>query len=166
VLGLASLIKTAGLSHTINIVGQVPIGHEPYFQQLRDQASGLPVVWSQNLSDAQVAQVLNRSSVAYLPYPDGASDRRTTLKSAMAAGLAIITNQGAHTNPGVANSVHLSSNPQEALQGIQRLFENAEMRETLSKRAIEYSRRFSWQRIARLHLKIYSAVAPAAKSTF
>ena len=158
VIQLASLIKGAGFPYSVNIVGQVPVGREGYFQQLRNQAADLPVVWNQNLADEQVAQVLNQSSVAYLPYPDGASDRRTSLKSALAAGLAVITNRGEHTSPSLAKSVLLSATPQEALSNLQILFSDSSVREALSLRAIDYSHRFSWERIARLHMKVYRSV--------
>jgi glycosyltransferase involved in cell wall biosynthesis len=159
VLELAELMKKAQQPFTINIVGQVPNGHEVYFDHLRSKALNLPIEWHLGESDEQVARRLNQSSVAYLPYPDGASDRRTTLKSAISAGLAVITNQGLHTNSALANSVLLTRNPQEALVAIQHLFTDQDAREDLSQRAVKYSRRYSWARIARLHLKVYRSVS-------
>jgi glycosyltransferase involved in cell wall biosynthesis len=158
VIQLASLIKTGGLPYTVNIVGQVPVGQEGYFQQLRNQAAELPVVWNQDLTDWQVAQALNRSSAAYLPYPDGASDRRTSLKSALAAGLAVVTNRGEHTSSSLAKSVLLGATPQEALSCLQMLFNDTSARNALSMRAIQYSHRFSWERIGRLHVEVYQSV--------
>jgi glycosyltransferase involved in cell wall biosynthesis len=160
VIQLASLIKAKGFPYSVNIVGQVPVGHEAYFQQLRNQAAELPVVWNQDLTDDQVAQVLNRSSVAYLPYPDGASDRRTSLKSALSAGLAVITNRGEHTSSSLAKSVLLSANPSEALSCLHVLFRDIDAREALSARAVQYSHRYSWERIAKLHLRVYRSVYP------
>lgn len=158
VLELARLIKASGLSHKISIIGKVPSRHSDYWQRLRNESSGLPITWEANLSDEGVARRLSESAIAYLPYPDGASDRRTTLKAALLAGMAVISNRGEHTSHALERAVRLCPTPTEALLTVRELCERPEDRLEMCRRAVHYSSSYSWERIAKRHIRVYKSV--------
>ncbi len=165
VLELAVLIKTSALPLEIHIVGQVPSRHTNYFSDLRAKAHDLPVVWHQGLSRERVAERLARSWIAYLPYPDGASDRRTSLRSTLLNGLAVITTKGTDTPSALDNIVRFCSSPRHALCAIRELVEDRQQLSAMSAKAISYSRQFSWERIAQQHLEIYSSALGLSATT-
>ena len=95
VLRLAEVIKKAGSGLRVRIVGKPSAGHEVYFEELRRRSKYLPIVWETNLDDEQVATLLASCAVGYLPFPDGASERRSSLKAMLANGIAVVTTRGA-----------------------------------------------------------------------
>jgi hypothetical protein len=103
----------------------------------------------------QVANRLASSAIAYLPYPDGASDRRTTLKAMLINGVAVITTRGSQTPGGLGDLVKFCKSPDEALRIALSLIESPEERTTLADKGRDYGRQFTWQHIAELHSKIY-----------
>jgi len=158
VLELGALIKTAELPLTIRVIGGVPLKHVAYFDELRLKGTGLPIIWDRDLSEEQIAERLARASIAYLPYADGASERRTTLKAALLSGLAVITTRGPHVPSDLAGVVRFCRSPEEALAAVCSLVESPEEISKMAVKATEYGRGFTWERIAKLHLEVYSSV--------
>ena len=78
------------------IMGSVPGAHQGYMRSLRSACS--PAVdWALDLSFADVAETLAASFAAYLPFPDGASERRGSLLAALANGLPVLSTFGSAT---------------------------------------------------------------------
>jgi len=158
VLELGNLIRLAGLPLIVRIIGGVLPNHAAYFDQLKVKATGLPIIWDCDLSEEQVAKKLAESSIAYLPYSDGASERRGTLKAALLGGLAVITTRGPHTPRDLEGVVRFCRNPEEALAAARSLIESPEETSIMARRAVEYGQRYTWERIAKLHLEVYESV--------
>jgi glycosyltransferase involved in cell wall biosynthesis len=164
VFELAALIKAAELPLMVRIVGGVPVKHLAYFEQLRLKSLGLPVIWDRDLSDEQVAERLAGTSIAYLPYWDGASERRTTLKAALQSGMAVITTRGRHTPENLLTAVRFSRNPEDALAQILSLIANSEETSRLRANAMQYAQQYSWESIAKSHLEVYQSVLNSRSS--
>jgi glycosyltransferase involved in cell wall biosynthesis len=158
VLELGRLIKLGGLPLAVRIIGRVPPRHVGYFSDLRAKAAGLPIVWDCDLSEQQIAQKLAESAIGYFPYPDGASERRGTLKAALAGGLAVITTRGPHTPHDLQEVVIFCQNPAEALNAVRSLIANPEKRSMMAKQAARYGEAYKWERIADLHAQVYRSV--------
>ncbi len=158
VLELAKLIKLAGLSLIIRVIGRVPDRYEAYFEELLSKATGLPIIWDRALNEEQVAERLASTSIAYLPYWDGASDRRTTLRAALLNGLAVITTRGPQTPRDLGRVVRFCQNSKETLAEIASLIRNPEEISRMRTKAVQYGERYSWESIAKLHLEIYHSV--------
>ncbi|HEX7023097.1 MAG TPA: hypothetical protein VF171_09590, partial [Trueperaceae bacterium] len=62
--------------YRFRIVGGVRDNQRPYLDTLQRAAAGLPITWSLNLTEREVAEVLSRARLGYLPFPDGLSERR------------------------------------------------------------------------------------------
>jgi glycosyltransferase involved in cell wall biosynthesis len=157
-LEFANLIRLAGLPLIVRVVGRVSLKHAAYFDQLRLKATGLPIVWDSNLGEAQIAERLAGAAIAYLPYMDGASERRTTLKSALLSGLAVVTTRGPHTPRDLEGVVRFCRSPEEALAEVRSLLASPEERTKMTVKAVEYGQRFTWENIAKQHLEVYHSL--------
>ncbi len=158
VLELAKFIQSTGVALRIRIIGKPPEKHFSYFEALRAAASSLPVMWEHNLTEEQVSRTLASSSVAYLPFPDGASERRATLKAALANGVAVVTTRGRHTPSSLEGAVRFCRSPADALVAVCSLIENPHERAALVTKGYEYVRPFTWERIAELHSIVYAKI--------
>jgi len=158
VIALGELVKASGLSFRIRIIGSCPREHAAYFEELKSKTSTLPIIWENELSENQVAKRLASSSIAYLPYPDGVSERRASFKAALLNGVAVITTRGQHTPSTLEGLVSFCANPEEALVAVRSLIGDAEQRTKLALRACAYARQFSWDSIAEAHLTLYRNV--------
>jgi glycosyltransferase involved in cell wall biosynthesis len=106
-----------------------------------------------------VAEVLARAQVAYLPFPDGASHRRTSLIAALSHGAAIVTTRGLQTPPELGDVVEFASTPADAFTAITGLLGDEERRRKLSTAALRYATLFSWDSIAKEHIRLYDSLA-------
>ena len=139
----------------VRIVGRSPAQQAAYLPGVQGQAAALPVIWDPDLSAEAIADRLARATVAYLPFPDGASERRTTLLAALANGLPVITTKGRFTPPGLEGAVWFCSSPGEAVAAAQALIQAPVLREELAARGRQYAGKFSWESIARSHIALY-----------
>jgi glycosyltransferase involved in cell wall biosynthesis len=158
VVELSRLIKSAGLSLKVRMIGKTPLRHVDYLERLRSETRHLPIIWDLDLSEEQVAERLADASLAYLPYPDGASERRTTLKAALLNGVAVLTTGSSQTPHSLARAVKFCATAEEALAVIGHLIQHPEEMETLATSAADYGKRYTWERIAELHLQVYQGV--------
>jgi glycosyltransferase involved in cell wall biosynthesis len=164
VITLGELVKASGLSFRIRIVGTSHHRYAAYFEELKSRASNLPIIWDLELGEREVAKRLASSSIAYLPYPDGASERRASLKAALLNGVTVITTRGQHTPSSFKELVTFCENPKEALAAAQFLFGNPVQRARLADRGRGYARQFSWESVAQAHLALYQRSMNAAPS--
>jgi glycosyltransferase involved in cell wall biosynthesis len=164
VIALAELVKASGLSFRIRIMGSCPLKHAAYFEALKSKTSTLPIIWDNEHSEQQVAKRLASSSIAYLPYPDGVSERRATFKAALLNGVTVITTRGQHTPSSLEGLVSFCASPEEALVAAQFLIGNAERRAKLADKASHYARQFTWDSIAETHLALYKDILGAESS--
>lgn len=165
VLRLAKLIKSRGSSLEIRVIGNAPEKHVAYFDRLRRLASDLPIIWEHGLTREQISERLASSSIAYLPFPDGASERRASLKAALVSGVVVVTTRGQHTPSGLEGAVRFCNKPDEALGVIQVLLQSPPERAALVAKGYEYMRPCTWEDIAERHLAIYNNVLGSRLTT-
>jgi glycosyltransferase involved in cell wall biosynthesis len=158
VVELSRLIRSAGLSLTVRIIGTAPPRHTEYLERLRSETTHLPIIWDLDLSDIQIAERLGEASIAYLPYPDGASERRTTLKAALLNGVAVLTTSSAQTPHNLGRVVRFCQSAEEALAAIRHLISHTEEIVRMASAAAHSAKKYSWERIAELHLRVYQRV--------
>lgn len=108
-LELAARLRREGFTgEKIVLIGQVPDGYESYWERLRPLAERSGVAVELNASGDRVAEVLNDSRIALLPFPDGASERRGSMLAAMANGAAVVSSKGAFTTPELGQALTLA----------------------------------------------------------
>jgi glycosyltransferase involved in cell wall biosynthesis len=115
--GIERFIKdTAHLSnkYKISIVGQVQPIFTEYYKNLLKLCKNTNIHIQTNLSETDVSDFLNNTKVAYLPFPDGVSERRGSLLAFMANGAGIVTTVGKYTTPALMEAVvDVSKSPLE-----------------------------------------------------
>jgi glycosyltransferase involved in cell wall biosynthesis len=159
--GIEDVLEFARLAHvqrfpiSVRIVGSSPAGQAAYLSNLRASSADLPVVWDLDLSAGEVAERLAKATVAYLPFPDGATEKRTSLIAALESGLPVLTTRGKFTPSGLDGASWFCSSPTEALTAVRTLLERADLREALGSRARQYAEKFSWESAAQSHIQIY-----------
>jgi glycosyltransferase involved in cell wall biosynthesis len=158
VLHAASIIHNRALPLKIRIIGKPHPKSIAYYEELRRRSGALPVVWNIDLVDDAVADLLARSAVAYMPFPDGASERRGSLLALMANGVAVITTSGAATPDTQKKAVLISQNPEHAVQLMEQLMADRELQKTLSSKGLAYAAYFAWDSIARKHKTLYETI--------
>jgi glycosyltransferase involved in cell wall biosynthesis len=165
VLELAALFRRNDGDFRLRIVGSHRPEHAAYAAELRRKCQGLPVSWEEDLSEAEVSRRLTAAQIAYLPFPDGASERRTTLKAALANGMAVVTTRGKCTPAELEPVVKFSASPFEAYQVISELSASPSLTKELGDRARAFAERYSWEAIARSHVDVYQRLSPYARGT-
>ncbi len=111
------------------------------------------------LEAADASRALATCDALALPFTDGASLRRTSLLTALAHGLPVVTTYPKRPTPEIQESDALLLVPPDdpaALSGALRgLYEDRALAQTLSGAARQFAHRFSWPRIAEHTLAVY-----------
>lgn len=158
VVTMARLFKARKSGLSVRIVGTVMPGYENYYRHLRCETQGLPVEWVLDLNGENLSSALAETDVAYLPFPDGASERRGSLIAMMSNGATVLTTRGPHTPSAMERAVVIANSADEAVVLAENLYRKPSQRHVLQKMAVSYARRFSWNEIAAEHLSIYQQV--------
>jgi glycosyltransferase involved in cell wall biosynthesis len=158
-LDLAARSLQEGQPFQFLLIGSPQLGERPYFEAVKNRLKVFSnVKLESDLNSDQVAQRLSRARFAYFPFPDGASERRTSLLAAMGNGILVLTTKGEHTPSDLEHAVRFVSDPEEALSQLKLLIKSAQVRENLRKESLQFVKRFSWQSIAEKHLEVYRSL--------
>jgi len=156
-LDLARHSIKLGRHYEFHAIGSISKAHEAYARSLAAKAAP-EVRWSFDLSFEDVGRILGRSFAAYLPFPDGASERRGSLAAAWFNGLPVLSLTGPATTPTIRELLVVVHNAQEALSALDELAGRPEEWERISRGLREYSENRSWEHVARLHADAYRAI--------
>ncbi len=155
---LARLLRERGSKWEMLVIGQIAEGEESYARKLMELSRPYGIRWILDSSADEVSELLSGAGIGYFPFPDGASDRRGSLKAAFVAGLPCITTRSEFTPNNLADVVVFTKSPQEAADSALKLMASKEERFRLSRIAREFSAQFSWEKIAQLHMQIYREI--------
>lgn len=112
------------------------------------------------LEAADASRALATCDALALPFTDGASLRRTSLLTALAHGLPVVTTHPKRPTPAIQESDALllvpPDDPPALSDALQRLYADRALAETLGTAARQFSRHFSWPRIAEHTLAVYA----------
>ena len=155
VLAMARVFKERKNGLSVRIVGTVLPDYGSYYALLRNEAQDLPIEWMLDLEGEHLARVLAQTEVAYLPFPDGASERRGSLIAMLTNSVAVITTRGPQTPSAMEGAVLLTGDPSDAATIAEGICCNYELRGDIQAKAAEYSLKFAWDEIVAQHLVIY-----------
>lgn len=155
VLEMARVLKKRGSALSVRMVGTVMPGYEDYYRRLRAEAQDLPVTWVLGLDGEPLSRALAETEVAYLPFPDGASERRSSLIAMLANKAAVITTRGLHTPSAMERAVLVAGSPEAAATLAEEMYSDSRRRTDQQARAEEYAVKFAWKNIAAEHIAIY-----------
>jgi glycosyltransferase involved in cell wall biosynthesis len=96
----------APLAHKYKIViaGKTPLQFTDYYQKIEKLCQRANIELQTDLGDVEVSGLLDNSKLAYLPFPDGVSERRGSLFAAMVNGAVVATTFGRFTTPALAKA--------------------------------------------------------------
>jgi glycosyltransferase involved in cell wall biosynthesis len=149
--GIESFLEFASKNpdYKFYLVGKVDERFSDYFKKINDLCLNYNVEVLLGLSSVEVSNFLSTIKYAYLPFPDGASDRRGSLIAAMLNGCIVITKIGSYTNDELKKCV-ISIDDHLKLDVL--LDDDFEYYVSLSKK---YVTRFDWDNISRKHIELY-----------
>lgn len=153
-------------NYEFTIVGTPHPRHQNYYQSIRRNTSKLPINWSVGLAEKEVGKIMSSAMYAYLPFPDGASERRGSLLAALSNGLVVLTTKGEQTPDDLGKAVSFVSGPTQAADVLDSFEKSTSARQSLSLEAAKYAKAFSWETIALSHLTLYKEILNRSRSHF
>lgn len=155
-------LRQQGVDVQWRIVGPFDPINNAYHAELQER---FRVPWVQftggfpNMQDRRLRSLLAESDVMILPFADGASLRRTSLHTAWAFGLPVITTAPFESEPSIQDEVNCltvkESSSEAWVEAIARLLQDAKLKEQLCAGSRAAAQQFSWTRLADLHKEIY-----------
>jgi glycosyltransferase involved in cell wall biosynthesis len=158
VLEFARLARAEQLPVRVRIVGNSPATYADYLVKIQAASAALSVTWDLNLSAEAVAERLAQATIAYMPFPDGASERHASLLAALANGVPVVTTKGKFTPPGMESAARFCATLTEALASVKELLGRPDLQQTLRANALQYAGKLSWESVAESHIKIYEQI--------
>lgn len=158
-LQVARVANQKGGMLSFRVIGQPDSRSVDYYHALRAQAADLAVEWVVGQERDVVVDLLGRTQIAYLPFPDGASERRSSLLAMLAAGVSVVTTKGEQTPEDMRNAVIFSCGADEAYSQLFNLYADSEKRKLLESAALDYAEKFSWKSILDEHRNLYEQLA-------
>jgi len=155
---LVKLARDKNRPYRFAIIGAFVPKYASYYKSIRKSTDDLPITWHLDLPAEQVAVRLARLRFAYLPLPNGASERNGSLLAALGNGAVVITKQGLQTTNKLSTVVKFASEPLQALTLLDDLTSNSEQVNTLSLQGREYASQHSWRSLAQAHRRLYEDV--------
>lgn len=155
VIELGRLLQAHGSSVRIRITGAVMPRWADYFSGLKSASKHLPVDWMTGLDDDSLSRVLAETSVAYLPFPDGASERRSSLVAMFMNKACVLTTLGDQTPEAMRSCIIAVTSPIEAAARAIELFRHPREIERVASLGATYAQRFCWDSIGQQHLNVY-----------
>ena len=131
---------------------------------LRRTAAEAGITVAANLSIEQVADTLARSTVALMPFPDGASFRRGSMFAAAACGTPIATTVGDDTPPELLPFLEPAHTVEELAAVTLKLLRDSVARDTAHRRSKQLSDKFGWEQTADSYCKVFRELRQIGQS--
>lgn len=126
-----------------------------FVAEAQQRTARWPLRWTGRLEDEAVSAALSGLDAAYLPYPDGVSERRASAAAMFGHGVPVVTTDGPSTTEELRRCVRLAAGPAEAW----RLLRSAERSDWTYR--LEAAQGFvanrSFARLAQQHVVLYQA---------
>ena len=131
------------------LVGKVDSRFNDYFEIIKSECEKLNVKVILNLNSQAVSDFLSMMKFAYLPFPDGVSDRRGSLIASMLNDCVVVTQFGSYTTSELKACV-VNIDDFEKIDNITHYdFENVL---SMSRR---YVTKFDWGNVTEKHIELY-----------
>lgn len=145
-------------------IGDLHPRHKKYFLKIKKLAAEiLPedrVEWRLGLTPEEISVAISESKACVLPFPDGASFRRTTFIAALSLGVPTITTRGASTPDDLVDgeNVLFAEDKRTIASMIDQILTDKSCADKISVNAKTLSKMFLWEHIAGMHLNVYEKV--------
>lgn len=155
-LELAQMVRSRKDDQRIlSIIGAPVAGQEAFRDEIRTAAGRLNIKLHENLNAADVADVLAVHDFSYLPFPDGADERRGSLAATLVNGCLPITRFGDATPDWMKSAFVEAKTPEEAYAIVAGDKLDEATKRDLRTASAALSQRYDWSGIAAKHIEIY-----------
>ena len=137
------------------IIGAVVPQHADYAEALQRTSLEADISIAANLGVNEVADGLARSTVALMPFPDGASFRRGSLFAAASCGAPIATTIGVDTPPELLPFLEPAQTIDELTAVTLKLLRDPAAREAAHQNSMIFSAKFGWEQTADSYCKVF-----------
>lgn len=138
------------------VIGGWHAGDSAFVAEAQRRTAQWPLTWTGRLADADVSAALSGLDAAYLPYPDGVSERRASAAAMFGHGVPVVTTEGPSTTDELRRCVQLAAGPAEAWRLLRRATRSDW--KTRSAAACAFVANRSFERLAHQHVVLYQAV--------
>jgi len=162
-LALARKLRAHAPSFPIRAYSSIPAGNESYASRVLCQGRELGIDWQINRPLSEVSTGLLSSKYAYLHFPDGVSDRRSSFVAAVTHGLVVLTSKGDMSSPELDEGVVYVEGPSAAFARILEIEHDPALASKQIDRARALGTRYEPERFTDRHLYIYSTFVKSRK---
>jgi len=141
------------------IIGATVPKYVEYSRAVRAQAQAQNVRLLHGPEAGAAADALSQSSVALLPFPDGASFRRGTLFAAVGCGVPLVTNVGRDTPSQLLPFLEPAGDVASLCALTLRYLRDERSRTEASARSLRLSDLFGWDKTVTHYLRVFAEVA-------
>jgi glycosyltransferase involved in cell wall biosynthesis len=159
---VAGILRPALPGVTFELVGNVPDAARSYAQSVLRAASQVGVEHVGGASAAEVADRLASAMLAFLPFRGGATEKRGSLLAALLNGLVVVTYHSAETPAWIRECTIGVADREQAVEVLKRYIASPCLRSSVTARIPRHLSRFSWEGIAREHVRLYEQLAATA----
>jgi len=135
--------------YKVVIAGQIPPMYADYYKKIESLCNKTCIQLRINLEQTEVSELLNNSKVAYLPFPDGISERRGSVLASFINGAIVVTTFGKFTTKELEKATIDISR-----QNLKEILLNTLQLETKQKEGLEYMNTqlpHGWEEIAQAY---------------
>jgi glycosyltransferase involved in cell wall biosynthesis len=152
-LNVTTHLKKNNDTLNIYIMGQIQYKNRDYAQQIIKQAAATGIECILDKDEENVANILSQTKIAYLPFPDGVSERRGSFLAVAQNECAIVTTKGKFTTQALEKACKLVDETNAAEKILQILNVNNELvkRQQQAKFYMENEIPHSWDEIASMY---------------
>ncbi|MBS0235292.1 MAG: hypothetical protein JSR99_17630 [Proteobacteria bacterium] len=160
VIDAVASLRAQGSDIPVAFIGAIVDPSSPIVTLVRENAVKYAIDLRLNLGSAEVSQELAQASHAYLPFPDGITDKRGSAMACLQHGVAVLTTHSEQTPGWLRAATTHCSGPLEAARHVMAPELPPIDGEALSAGLAERE----WPAIAKRHLGIYEDLARCRRS--
>jgi len=150
---LSCLNNRQGLK--IRAIGQIPSGYEDYAAKTLPRLESLGVEVILNRGAEDVSGMLCRTRVAFLPFPDGMSRRRSSAIAAMGNGALLVTRASEAEKEFFTTICAMPKAGSDFSGLLSNVLEDYDSYESIRRAGQEFAQSLSWGSVARGYVQVF-----------
>jgi glycosyltransferase involved in cell wall biosynthesis len=155
---LAEECQASGEPWRFLVVGSVPDSFRDFATPLIERLRRARVEVLLDQPPSAVAQRLGPALYAYVPFPDGATAKRSSLLALLECGTIVLTRHGPETPDWIRRCTVHAGTTGEARRRLRQLENSPEERQAALQRVATARKHFDWDAIAQQHVHVYRAI--------
>jgi glycosyltransferase involved in cell wall biosynthesis len=125
-LDVVARLRAAATAHEAVVIGSAPDRACPVFREVAERAEALGLRLVLDAEPERVSAELSRARVAFLPFPDGVSEKRGSALACLEHGLAVVTTHAEKTPDWLADATVRHVEAAETAERIRALLDHPE----------------------------------------